>query len=60
MRRRNPIRGSDLYRSVLQNDRRDSTISQETKVKILENLGRACAKEHAISFEKFKGDPESS
>jgi predicted ArsR family transcriptional regulator len=28
-------------------------------VKILENLGRACAKEHAASFEKFKGDPES-
>jgi len=37
----------------------DSTVDQETKVKILENLGRACAKEHAASFEKFKGNPES-
>jgi len=35
----------------------DSTINQETKVRILENLGRACAKEHVVSFEKFKGDP---
>jgi predicted hydrocarbon binding protein len=37
----------------------DSTIDQETKTKILENLGRACAKENAASFVKFKGDPES-
>jgi len=37
----------------------DSTLDQETKVRILENLGRACAKEHAASFEKFKGNPES-
>jgi predicted ArsR family transcriptional regulator len=36
----------------------DSIIDQETKVKILENLGRSCAKEFAESYEKFKGDPE--
>jgi predicted hydrocarbon binding protein len=37
----------------------DSTIDQETKTKILENVGRTCAKENAASFAKFKGDPES-
>ena len=37
----------------------DAAVDQETKTKILENLGRACAKENAASFEKFKGDPES-
>jgi predicted hydrocarbon binding protein len=36
----------------------DSTVDGETKKKILENMGRACARENLAFYEKFKNDPE--
>ena len=35
-----------------------TTVDQETKIKILENMGRACAKENLAFYEKYKNDPE--
>jgi hypothetical protein len=36
----------------------NSSIDQETKTKILEGMGRTCAKAQTDSFMKFKDDPE--
>ena len=36
----------------------NSTVSEETKNKILENLGRECSQESKGNFEKFKGNLE--
>jgi predicted ArsR family transcriptional regulator len=36
----------------------NSTIDQETRTKLLEGVGRTCAKENAESFKKYKGDLE--
>jgi predicted hydrocarbon binding protein len=36
----------------------NSTVDDETKKKILENMGRACARENSAFYEKFKNDPE--
>ncbi len=36
----------------------DSTVDQEKKKKIIEDLGRACAKENADMLKKFKDNPE--
>jgi predicted hydrocarbon binding protein len=36
----------------------NSTVDDETKKKILESLGRACARENFPFYEKYKNDPE--
>jgi predicted hydrocarbon binding protein len=37
----------------------DESIDKKTKLKILENLGRACASENRDSFSKYKNDPKA-
>ncbi len=37
----------------------DTSVNQETKTKILENIGHTCASENAASFVKYKGVPDT-